>query len=162
MTMATSVELRVPLLDHHLLEFAASLHPNYKVQGTNTKRVLKAALSNVLPEEILARKKAGFPIPFASWLTSVFKQRAKEVLLDDSSTTRGYFQKRALERHLGKACYSQHESDQLFSLLILELWHQEFADAASTSTPIVRWPATKALDPHEPSTFSTRHWSTEP
>jgi asparagine synthase (glutamine-hydrolysing) len=76
-TMGNSLELRVPLLDHEVLEFAASLHPSHKVQGRNTKRVLKAAFSKELPPEILHRKKAGFPVPFASWLENELGDHAK-------------------------------------------------------------------------------------
>ncbi len=61
MTMATSVELRVPLLDSRLLEFAATLPPNFKVSGWQTKRVLKAALRQFVPDEVLKRRRDGIP-----------------------------------------------------------------------------------------------------
>jgi asparagine synthase (glutamine-hydrolysing) len=128
-TMGNSLELRVPLLDHKVLEFAASLHPSHKVQGRDTKRVLKAAFSKVLPREIVHRKKAGFPVPFASWLENELADRAKEILLDDSTLRRGYFQKKPLERLIGKSKVSQDWSDQVFSLLVLEFWHREFGDS---------------------------------
>ena len=129
MTMANSLELRVPLLDHKVLEFAASLHPSHKVRGRDTKSVLKAAFAKTLPTEILQRKKAGFPVPFASWLQGELAGRVKEVLLDDSTLRRGYFQKNSIERLLRKGPLSQDRSDQVFSLLVLELWHREFADS---------------------------------
>ncbi|MGH8615860.1 MAG: asparagine synthase (glutamine-hydrolyzing) [Gammaproteobacteria bacterium] len=128
-TMANSLELRVPLLDHKVLEFAASLHPRHKVQGRDTKRVLKAAFSKELPPEILNRKKAGFPVPFTSWLENELADRVKEILLDGSSLRRGYFKVRFLERFLMKGRLSQYWSDQVFSLLVLELWHREFVDS---------------------------------
>ncbi len=128
-TMANSLELRVPLLDHKVLEFAASLHPSHKVQGRNTKRVLKAAFSKELPPEILNRKKAGFPVPFTSWLKNDLADRAKEILLDNSTLRRGYFKARFLERFLTKSRLSQAWSDHVFSLLVLELWHREFVDS---------------------------------
>jgi asparagine synthase (glutamine-hydrolysing) len=68
MTMATSVELRVPLLDHQVLEFAASIPPGFKVRGWSTKRVLKEVLENKVPAPILRRKKTGFPVPYGRWL----------------------------------------------------------------------------------------------
>lgn len=128
-TMGNSLELRVPLLDHKVLEFAASLHPSHKVQGRNTKRVLKAAFSKVLPPEILHRKKAGFPVPIASWLENELADRVKEILLDESTLRRGYFQKKSLERLLGQTKVSQDWSNQVFSLLVLEFWHREFGDS---------------------------------
>lgn len=129
MTMANSLELRVPLLDHKVLEFAASLHPSHKVRGRDTKSVLKAAFAKILPMEILQRKKAGFPVPFASWLQGELAGRVKEVLLDGSTLRRGYFQKNSIERLLKNGPVSQNRSDQIFSLLVLELWHREFADS---------------------------------
>src|SRR5262249_46389262 len=66
MTMSNSIELRVPLLDHKLLEFAATLPENFKVRGFTTKYIAKTALRTRVPQEILDRKKAGFPVPYAS------------------------------------------------------------------------------------------------
>ncbi len=70
MTMANSVELRVPLLDHQVLEFAASLPSDFKVHGFQTKYIAKKSLSRVVPKAILDRKKAGFPVPYESWIRS--------------------------------------------------------------------------------------------
>lgn len=127
-TMANSVELRVPLLDHAVLEFAASLHPSYKVRNRETKRILKASLSKSLPPEILNRRKAGFPVPFASWLETDLAERVREVLLDPSTLRRNYFQSRSLERLLTRSAVTQDWSDQVFSLLVLEFWHRQFLD----------------------------------
>ena len=68
MTMANSLELRVPLLDHQVLEFAASLPASFKLKNKSTKHILKKALSKRLPPAILNRKKTGFPVPYAGWL----------------------------------------------------------------------------------------------
>ena len=100
MTMANSVELRVPLLDHKVLEFAASLPPKYKVGHKQTKRILKAAFSKVLPHEILTRKKAGFPVPYSTWLRNGLSDPVRDILLSDSAQRRGYFQKKQIERLL--------------------------------------------------------------
>src|SRR5262249_46924514 len=80
MTMANSVELRVPLLDHAVLEFAASLPGTFKVDGGETKRLLKAAFAQALPSEILSRKKAGFPIPYGKWLAGPLWACARDIL----------------------------------------------------------------------------------
>ena len=76
-TMANSLELRVPLLDHIVLEFAASLPPDFKVCGRETKRILKATFAKSLPEEILQRKKAGFPVPYESWLRGAAEGKSR-------------------------------------------------------------------------------------
>src|SRR6267143_1817853 len=91
MTMANSLELRVPFLDHVVLEFAASL-PS-KVKGLQTKRVLKRAFEKLVPQEILNRKKAGFPVPFGHWLDHDLKGFTRDTLLGQTALNRGYFRK---------------------------------------------------------------------
>lgn len=125
-TMANSVELRVPLLDHKLLEFAASLPESYKVHGFTTKYLAKRALHNSVPREILNRKKAGFPIPYDSWLTGQLKSWMHQILLDTKTLERGYFRRDAIENMLSANDASGCHSKELFSLVVLELWHREF------------------------------------
>jgi len=131
MTMANSVELRVPLLDHHVLEFAAGLPDSYKVRGKRTKYVLKEALRRRVPVPLLERKKAGFPVPITDWLTrnSNLKTVISEVLTDRRSIARGYFRPSAVERLV--ADNSAQTGKVLLSLLLLELWHREFLDCSS-------------------------------
>lgn len=132
MTMANSVELRVPFLDHRVLEFAARLPRNQKVRGWRMKYLLKRALKTHVPDEILRRQKAGFPVPYAAWLRCDLKEWVHAVLLDRKSISRGYFQRSAIEgviqRNLKHGGYSQ----EIFSLLVLELWHRAFADQGSS------------------------------
>jgi asparagine synthase (glutamine-hydrolysing) len=128
-TMANSLELRVPLLDHKVLEFAASLPPDFKVRGKETKRILKATFAKSLPEEILKRKKAGFPVPYESWLRGGLKEQVEGVLLSDRCLSRGYFQKAEVSRLLEANFLDNKFSKEVFCLLILELWHRQFADA---------------------------------
>ena len=97
-TMANSLELRVPLLDHQVLEFAASLPPSFKLNGFTAKYILKKALSRQIPKEIRDRKKTGFPVPYASWLRNDLKDLVWEVLTDRRTIGRGYFRKDAVER----------------------------------------------------------------
>ena len=130
-TMASSLELRVPLLDHKVLEFAASLRPEHKVQGNDTKRALKAAFAKVLPEEILTRKKAGFPVPYSRWLSGELAPRVREIILSEKAKSRGYYDPKALERLV-----ETHERDNshpkaIFSLLVVELWHRQFVDQSA-------------------------------
>ncbi|HEU6449330.1 MAG TPA: asparagine synthase (glutamine-hydrolyzing) [Verrucomicrobiae bacterium] len=128
MTMANSIELRVPLLDHVVLDYAASLPPEFKVRGRETKRVLKAAFAKVLPPEILQRKKAGFPVPYETWLRNRLNRKVEEVLLSSPARSRGYFEKHAVERLLKKNSLNDRYGKEIFSLLTLELWHREFLD----------------------------------
>jgi asparagine synthase (glutamine-hydrolysing) len=128
MTMANSVELRVPLLDHKVLEFAASLPAPYKVLGSQGKRVLKAAFARILPPEILSRKKAGFPVPFEGWLREQFPNAVQDILLSTQARARGYFRAGSLQRLLDRNRTHGTHAREVFSLLVLELWHREFVD----------------------------------
>ncbi len=125
-TMANSVELRVPLLDHKVLEFAASLPVSYKVRGFTTKYIAKKALSRRVPREILDRPKTGFPVPYNSWLGGQLKGWLYDILLDRETLARGYFRKSAIEKLLVENGRSGAYPKELFSLAVLELWHREF------------------------------------
>ncbi|MEQ1637914.1 MAG: asparagine synthase (glutamine-hydrolyzing) [Methylococcales bacterium] len=130
MTMASSVELRVPLLDHRVLEFAASLPPQYKVCGWKLKRILKAALAESVPKEILNRKKTGFPVPYDNWMRKEMKEFIFDTIMSTNSVAATFFCKKEvtnlLETHqLGKGC-----SKEVFSLLVFELWHRQFVSAS--------------------------------
>jgi asparagine synthase (glutamine-hydrolysing) len=125
-TMANSVELRVPLLDHKVLEFAASLPTSYKVHGLTTKYIAKMALSKRVPREILDRRKTGFPVPYNSWLRGPLRGWLCGILLDRTTLARGYFRKNAIETLLSENARSGSYSKELFSLAVLELWHREF------------------------------------
>jgi asparagine synthase (glutamine-hydrolysing) len=134
MTMANSMELRVPLLDHQVLEFAASLPPDFKVGKGDTKRVLKATFTKLLPEEVLTRKKAGFPVPYEGWLRNQLNRQVQDVLLSDRAISRGLFQKREISRLLQANSREGRYAKELFSLLTLELWHRQFVDSPAAST----------------------------
>ena len=128
MTMANSLELRVPLLDHRVLEFAASLPQDFKLRGLKTKYLLKRALSKRVPLEILNRKKAGFPVPYERWLREDCRDELHGVLLDRRTLQRGYFEKKAMERLATANRHHGSYPKELFSLVTLELWHRAFAD----------------------------------
>ena len=128
MTMANSIELRVPLLDHRVLEFAASLRPGLKLNGRNTKYILKKALSKEIPNEIRNRKKTGFPVPYASWLRNDLKDIIWDVLTDGKTIARGFFRKDAVESLLHANSNGTDYSKEIFSLLSLELWQRTFLE----------------------------------
>jgi asparagine synthase (glutamine-hydrolysing) len=128
MTMANSVELRVPFLDHKFLEFAARVPGKQKVRGFQMKYLLKKALANYVPEEIVRRRKEGFPNPSASWLAHELKDMVADILLDSKSLARGYFRRPAVEELINRNSKSVRYSAEVFSLVVLELWHLTFLD----------------------------------
>ena len=134
-TMANSLELRVPLLDHRVLEFAASLPVEMKVHGLTTKYALKKALEKRVPKPILNRKKTGFATPYGKWLRSDCRDLAWSVLTDPRTSSRGYFQEAAVEKMLRANEDGQNFSKEIFSLLTLELWHRTFVDGTSAPLP---------------------------
>jgi asparagine synthase (glutamine-hydrolysing) len=127
MTMATSVELRVPLLDHKILEFAASLPSRYKVRGWTTKRILKDALRSSVPKEILDRKKTGFPVPYKSWL---FRKDIIEYVIDSvlaqSARLGEIFDMEKVKALLESQRRTGMHAKETFCLLNLGLWNQMF------------------------------------
>lgn len=133
MTMANSVELRVPLLDHKVLEFAAKLPRNQKVRRWTMKYLAKKALSGRVPGPILKRRKAGFPVPYQMWLRTLLHDWVNDILLDRRTLDRGYFQKPAVEELLKLSLNGADYGKELFSLVVLELWHRTFADQGSFS-----------------------------
>ena len=131
MTMANSIELRVPFLDHRILEYAASFAGDYKVRGLTTKYLAKRLLGRQVPREIVKRRKAGFPVPYESWLRRDLKDWLREILLDRRTLERGYFEKKAIERVLTEDLHSGSYAKDLFSLAVLELWHRTFLESPS-------------------------------
>lgn len=128
-TMANSLEGRSPFLDHKLMEFAVSLPAEYRMNGFTKKYILKKAIKDLVPKENIYRRKMGFGVPVGEWFRSELKGFLIENLLSRASLKRGYFRPQVVEnivnQHIQKkANYSQ----QLWSLLMLELWHQKFID----------------------------------
>jgi len=133
MTMANSLELRVPLLDHRLLEFAAALPPQYKLRGFTLKYIWKKALAKRVPDAILTRKKAGFPVPYESWLRNSFRDKVRAILTDCKTIQRGYFQKGAVENLINANSARGAYPKEIFSLVTLELWHRMFLDGSQVT-----------------------------
>ena len=124
-TMANSVELRVPLLDHEVLEFAADIPSHFKVSGITTKHLLKAAFRNLIPDEIIKREKTGFPVPYAKWFNNELSSYTREILLDRETLNRGYFEEKGINSLLENGTPAI-RSKEIFSLIVLELWHRIF------------------------------------
>ena len=135
MEMAHSVEGRVPFLDHKLVEYAAMLPDEWKLSRFTTKRVLREAVSGLLPESILERPKMGFPVPFAGWMRGPWNSVARDVLLDRRSRERGLIDATAVEHLLRNHAEGRSEGgDHIWSLLNLELWHRTFIDGEGVQT----------------------------
>lgn len=129
MSMAPSLEARVPFLDHKVMEFAAAIPTHLKLQGFTTKHILKKAVADVLPEKILRRGKEGFSIPIKNWLMHDLRPLLLDTLSIERVTRRGYFQpdyvQRLVQEHLaGKANHSH----RLWALMVFEIWHQMYLD----------------------------------
>jgi asparagine synthase (glutamine-hydrolysing) len=135
MSMAASIESRVPFLDHKLVEYAATLPDEWKLNGWTTKRVLRESMKGVLPESILNRPKMGFPVPFANWMRGGWNAVARDVLLDRRSRERGIIDPAAVDRLLTDHAASRTEGgDRIWTLLNLELWHRTFIDQEGIQT----------------------------
>jgi asparagine synthase (glutamine-hydrolysing) len=130
-TMANSIELRVPFLDHKVMEFAASLPTNFKVRGLTTKYLAKKALRQTVPHEILNRKKTGFPVPYESWLRTDLKSWLRDLLFSQRAMERGYFDRRGMENLFSKNLETGSYSKEIFCLAVLELWHRIFSDGGN-------------------------------
>jgi asparagine synthase (glutamine-hydrolysing) len=125
MTMGKSLELRVPFLDHHLVEFAASLPAGLKVRGSVTKYLLKKWAERLLPRQIIYRTKRGFPVPTRSWFRGDLAGFAQETLQASDGISRELFSGPALEQLL-RAHQFEDRSEQIYSLLVFDSWHRQF------------------------------------
>ena len=125
MSMAASVESRVPFLDHVLAEFAVNIPAKYQLRGLSGKHILKQAMADLLPREIIYRPKQGFPTPWSNWLAGPQLDVVESLLMEPRSIERGLFGKNAVQR-LFREHQSRHRdnSDRIWRLLNLELWQR--------------------------------------
>lgn len=135
-SMAHSLELRSPLLDHRVVEFGVSLPLEHKLGGGEQKRVLRTLARRLLPPTIAARSKAGFGVPLEHWFRGELKSFARDMLLDRATLQRGLFRESAIRRLLdehetGRA----HHHSRIWALLVLEVWQRLFIDAVPSLAP---------------------------
>ncbi|HEX6625688.1 MAG TPA: asparagine synthase C-terminal domain-containing protein, partial [Pyrinomonadaceae bacterium] len=131
MSMAASLEARVPLLDHKLIEFVTRIPAALKLKGLTTKHIFKRAVRGLVPDEILDRPKQGFGVPIPQWINAELRGRIRETLTAPRARQRGYFEPRYLDLLLDEHERGRRDhSAQLWSLFMLELWHRTFLDAA--------------------------------
>jgi asparagine synthase (glutamine-hydrolysing) len=134
MSMAHSIESRVPLLDNKVMDFAASLPADLKIRNGRQKHVLKEVAAGLLPAEILARPKQGFGVPLGVWFRGNLRELFADTLLSPRSTQRGYFQPafihRLVDEHLtGKRDHTL----RLWQLVVFERWHAQYADTSGAA-----------------------------
>jgi asparagine synthase (glutamine-hydrolysing) len=128
-SMAASMEVRVPLLDHELVEMSARIPARLKLKGLTRKYILKRAAEAWLPGEIVYRKKAGFSAPIRAWLVNDLRDMVEEVLSETAIKQRGYFAYSTVRRLIDENLSGREDNNlKVFQLLMLELWHREFID----------------------------------
>jgi asparagine synthase (glutamine-hydrolysing) len=128
MTMAHSIEARPPLLDHRLVEFAATIPPELRYRDGTTKYLFKQALRGILPDRIIDRRKQGFAVPLARWFRGELSGYARDVLLSASSRQRGVLNPATVERWLQLHQRGRDLDLQLWTMLSFELWCRRFLD----------------------------------
>ena len=130
MSMAHSIESRVPLLDNLVVDFAARLPASLKIKGGRRKHILKEAATGLLPREILARGKQGFAVPVGSWFRGNLREFFSDVLLSPRTKQRGYFEPRFIERLVHEHLTGRRDHTlRLWALVVFELWHRQYLDA---------------------------------
>jgi asparagine synthase (glutamine-hydrolysing) len=128
-TMATSVEARVPFLDHHLVEYALSLSRAVKVEGASGKHILKRALESILPRDLLYRRKRGFGAPIREWFKGSNGALFDDHLMNSPMRRRGFFDYRFVARLLEEHRRGAHDwSFHLWALLNLSLWYERWIE----------------------------------
>jgi asparagine synthase (glutamine-hydrolysing) len=127
--MAHSLEVRVPLLDHRLVEAAAAMPSSLKIRDGRRKWILKRAAADLLPSGILERAKRGFTLPIRDWLRGDLGKHARQVLLSDRCRERGLLRPAVVERLLDGHARGQRDfSARIWSLLFLEHWCRAYLD----------------------------------
>jgi asparagine synthase (glutamine-hydrolysing) len=131
MSMAHSIEARVPLLDHKLVEFAATIPPELKLRDNTTKYIFKKAMAGILPDEILHRPKRGFAIPLGRWFRGQLSTYMRDLLLSRNSMERGLFRQSYIERLIQMNDSGRPMDLQLWTLITFELWCRRFLDESA-------------------------------
>jgi asparagine synthase (glutamine-hydrolysing) len=127
MTMAASIEARVPFLDHELAAFVSSLPDRYRVRGMRSKWILRQAGRELLPQRILTRPKVGFRVPVNEWFRGEMRDYLVEHLQSASSITRAYFDTSVLDQVMAEHLNGRQNHEKLlWSLLNLEVWHRQY------------------------------------
>lgn len=142
MSMAHSIESRVPLLDNAVLDFALALPPAFKIRDGRRKHLLKEVAARLLPPGLVDRRKQGFGVPLGIWFRGDLRSLFADTLLSERCRTRGYFQpafvRQMVDEHLSGR---RDHTLRLWQLVIFERWHQQYLDTASTPGATFALPA---------------------
>lgn len=128
MSMAASIESRVPFLDHKLVEFTARMPREMKLRGNTTKWILREAMKGILPDEILTRPKMGFPVPVGNWFRGEFKHVIDEYVLSERATSRNIFDNEFVTNLVAEHNSGVNHDERLWSLVNFEIWQRTFID----------------------------------
>jgi asparagine synthase (glutamine-hydrolysing) len=133
MSMAASIESRVPFLDHKLVEFSARLPDHLKLRrGWTTKYVLRQSMKNVLPAPILSRKKMGFPVPVGAWFRGPYRHILDEYVLSERAASRGLFAPAYVRELVSRHQAGENHTERLWSLVNVEIWLRRFMDGEAS------------------------------
>jgi asparagine synthase (glutamine-hydrolysing) len=137
MSMAVSLEARAPLLDHKLIEFVTNVPASLKLSGLETKYLLKKAVRDLVPAEILNRPKQGFGVPIQEWINQQLRSRVRETLTEPRTRQRGYLNSQYVDVLLDEHERGRRDHSMgLWSLFMLELWHRQFVDVLRSQGPM--------------------------
>ncbi len=139
MSMAASIESRVPFLDHKLVEFTCGLPERMKLRGSTTKYILRESMKNVLPDAILSRSKMGFPVPIGAWFRGAYRAVLDEYVLSERAMARGIFNpdvvRELVQRH---QTGSENHDERLWALVNFEIWQRQFFDGEAAEVKEAR------------------------
>jgi asparagine synthase (glutamine-hydrolysing) len=135
MSMAASIESRVPFLDHKLVEFAAALPARMKLRGLKTKYILRRAMDGRLPKQILTRSKMGFPVPVGAWLRGPFAHVVDEYVLGERAAERGLFNREFVREVVARHRAGENHTERLWALINFEIWQRRFFDGEEAAEP---------------------------
>ena len=136
MSMATSIESRVPFLDHKLVEFTCRLPERLKLRGGTTKYILRKSMKGVLPEAILSRPKMGFPVPIGSWFRGAYRSVIDEYVLSERALARGIFSRDFVRQLVARhQTGGENHSERLWALVNFEIWQRQFLDGEAEKEP---------------------------
>lgn len=128
MSMAASIESRVPFLDHKLVEYTAKLPENLKLRGSETKWILREAMKGILPAEILTRSKMGFPVPVGNWFRSEYRHLIDDFVTGERTLARGIFNPEYVREIVRRHNEGENHDERIWFLLNFELWQRRFID----------------------------------
>jgi len=131
-SMLVSLEARVPILDHKLVEFAARIPARIKIKSRERKYLLKKTAEQLLPKEVIYRQKMGFAVPIAEWIKTEWQDISQELLMSKRALARENFNPNFVTRLINEHKMGRRNHDiLLWTLMVLELWYREFIDCSS-------------------------------